>query len=172
MTGLRVDGLSLAYGSMVVLADVGIEVASGELVVITGEDGCGTTSLLQLLPGTLLAAPPGTEWSPAEIVEASAALTALGADHLVGRRLEIMSNGERQRVRLARLLSGDHQVLLLDEGLGYLDQAGVMRTLRLLRSAADAGAAVLLVAKGEQRAYDAADRVLRLESGRLFPSGA
>ena len=172
MTGLRVDGLSLAYGSMVVLADVGIEVAAGELVVLTGEDGCGTSSLLRLLPGTLLEAPPGTGWSPDDVVEASAALSDLDADHLVGRRLEIMSNGERQRVRLAWLLSGNDQVLLLDEGLGYLDQAGVTRALRLLRSAADAGAAVLLVAKDEQRAYDAADRVLRLEGGRLRASGA
>lgn len=157
---------------MVVLDDVHVEVAPGELVVLTGEDGCGTSSLLRLLPGTLLTAPPGTEWSPDDVVEASDALGALGADHLVGRRLEIMSNGERQRVRLARLLSGDDPVLLLDEGLGYLDLAGIVRTLRLLRSAADTGAAVLLVAKGEQRAYDAADRVLLLEGGRLSSSGA
>lgn len=149
-----------------------MEVAPVELVVLTGEDGCGTSSLLRLLPGTLLAAPPGTEWSPDDVVAASDALTALGADHLVGRRLEIMSNGERQRVRLALLLSSDDPVLLLDEGLGYLDRTGVASALRLLRAAADAGAAVLLVAKGEQSAYDAADRVLLLEGGRLVPSEA
>lgn len=141
----------------------------GELVVLTGEDGCGTSTLLRSLPGALLDTPPGSEWSPSEVVEASAALTALGADHLVGRTLEVMSNGERQRVRLARLVSSGEPVLLLDEGLGYLDLAGVVRALALLRSAADAGAAVLLVAKGEPRAAAAADRVLRLEDGRLVP---
>ena len=164
---MKVDGLSLAYGSTVVLADVSLEVAPGELVVLTGEDGCGTSSLLRLLPGTLLETPPGAEWSADDVVAASVALTELDADHLVGRRMEVMSNGERQRVRLARLLSAGDTVLLLDEGLGYLDLAGVVRALRLLRSAADAGAAVLLVAKDERRAHDAADRVLLLEGGRL-----
>lgn len=162
---MRATGLSLSYGATVVLDDVDLEVAPGELVVLTGEDGCGTTSLLRLLPGTLLETPPGAEWSPADVVEASEALTALGADHLVGRTLEIMSNGERQRVRLARML--DEPVLLLDDGLGYLDLGGVHLLLRLLRARADAGAAVLLVAKGDERAYDAADRVLLLEDGRL-----
>lgn len=164
---MRADGLSLAYGSTVVLDDVTLEVAPGELVVLTGEDGCGASSLLRLLPGTLLDAPPGSEWSPSEVVEASPALTALGGDHLVGRTLEIMSNGERQRVRLARV--ADEPVLLLDDGLGYLDRAGVQRLLDLLRARADAGAAVLLVAKGEERAYAVADRVLELRAGRLRP---
>lgn len=162
---MRATGLSLSYGSDVVLDDVDLEVAPGELVVLTGEDGCGTSSLLLLLPGTLLETPPGTEWSPSDVVLASPALTALGADHLVGRTLEIMSNGERQRVRLAGVM--DEPVLLLDDGLGYLDLAGVHRLLLLLRARADAGAAVVLVAKGEQRAFAAADRVLLLEDGRL-----
>lgn len=164
---MRATGLSLAYGSTVVLDDVTVEVAPGELVVLTGEDGCGTSSLLRLLPGVLLDAPPGREWSPSDVVVASDALTALGADHLAGRTLEVMSNGERRRVRLARLLASGADVLLLDEGLGYLDRAGVVRALALLRAAADAGSAVLLVAKGEPRAAEVADRVLVLEAGRL-----
>lgn len=142
-----------------------IEVAPGELVVLTGDDGCGTTSLLRRLPGTLLEAPPGADWSMSDVVAASADLTALGGDHLVGRTLETMSNGERQRVRLAAVVGAE--VLLLDEGLGYLDTAGVLRVLALLRQRAEAGAAVLLVAKGDPRAATAADRVLVLEAGRL-----
>ncbi|MCW2614036.1 MAG: sulfonate transporter ATP-binding protein [Frankiales bacterium] len=164
---MRVTGLSLSYGSHVVLDDVTVEVAPGELVVLTGEDGCGTSSLLRLLPGALLETPPGSEWAPSDVVPASPALAALGADHLVGRTLEVMSNGERQRVRLASVM--DEPVLLLDDGLGYLDLAGVHRLLLLLRARTDAGAAVLLVAKGEERAFAAADRVLLLEAGRLAP---
>ncbi len=146
----------------------------GELVVLTGEDGCGTSTLLRSLDGTLLEAPPGSDWSPSDVVATSDALTALGGDHLVGRTLEIMSNGERQRVRLARLVSSGGPVLLLDDGLGCLDLAGVRQALRVLRAAADAGAAVVLVAKGDQRALEAADRVLLLTDGRLEPylSGA
>lgn len=146
----------------------------GELVVLTGEDGCGTSMLLRSVAGTLLDAPPGSEWSMTDVVVASGPLSALGGDHLVGRTLETMSNGERQRVRLARLVSFGGPVLLLDDGLGCLDLPGVGQALQVLRAAADAGAVVVLVAKGHQRAFDAADRVLTLAGGRLTPyrSGA
>ena len=156
-------GLSLSYGSTVVLDDVTLEVAPGELVVLTGEDGCGTSSLLRLLPGTRLDAPPGDEWDPADVVPPGLALAA----HLAGRELWTLSGGERQRVRLSRVLPAD--VLLLDEGLGALDSAGAQEVLAALRSRADTGACVLLVAKGDERAYAAADRVLRLDRGRLLP---
>lgn len=144
-----------------VLDDVAVEVAPGELVVLTGEDGCGTTSLLRLLPGTLLEAPPGSEWSDADVVPAGLPLAA----QLAGRQLWTLSAGERQRVRLSGVLADP--VLLLDESLGALDGAGVAEVLAALRERAAGGAAVLLVAKGDERAYAAADRVLVLESGRL-----
>jgi len=156
-------GLSLTYGSTVVLDDVTLEVAPGELVVLTGEDGCGTSSLLRLLPGTRLDAPPGDEWDPGEVVPPGLAL----ATHLEGRELWTLSGGERQRVRLSRVLHAD--VLLLDEGLGALDTAGAQEVLAALRSRAAAGACVLLVAKGDERAYAAADRVLLLDRGCLGP---
>lgn len=160
---MRATGLSLSYGSTVVLDDVTLEVAPGELVVLTGEDGCGTTSLLRLLSGTRLDAPPGEEWGPGDVVPPGLALAA----HLEGRELWTLSGGERQRVRLSRVLDAD--VLLLDEGLGALDSAGAHEVLAALHSRTSAGACVLLVAKGDERAYAAADRVLLLSGGRLTP---
>ena len=156
-------GLSLTYGSTVVLADVTVEVAPGELVVLTGEDGCGTTSLLRLLPGTRLDAPPGDEWDPADVVPPGLAL----AGTLAGREMWTLSGGERQRVRLSRVLDAD--VLLLDEGLGALDSTGRREVLLALRARAAAGGCVVLVAKGDERAYAVADRVLVLAEGLLRP---
>ena len=156
-------GLSLTYGSTVVLADVTVEVAPGELVVLTGEDGCGTTSLLRLLPGTRLDAPPGDEWDPADVVPPGLVL----AGALAGREMWTLSGGERQRVRLSRVLDAD--VLLLDEGLGALDSTGTREVLLALRARAAAGACVVLVAKGDERAYAVADRVLVLAEGLLRP---
>ena len=160
---MRAAGLSLTHGSTVVLADVTVEVAPGELVVLTGEDGCGTTSLLRLLPGTRLDAPPGDEWDPADVVPPGLAL----AGALDGREMGTLSGGERQRVRLSRVLDAD--VLLLDEGLGALDSTGRREVLLALRARTAAGACVVLVAKGDERAYAAADRVLVLADGLLRP---
>ena len=153
-----------------VLDDVTVEVRPGELVVVTGEDGCGASSLLRLLPGTLLAQPPGAEWDRHDLAVALApaeALAEVGAAALAGREMWTLSGGERQRVRLARVLADPSRALLLDEPLGYLDGAGVRTVVALLRRHADAGRALLVVAKGDAHAAAVADRVLVLEGGRL-----
>lgn len=132
------------------------------LTVLVGEHGCGTSTILRGLhapPSTvLLTQPPGEEW--AEHDEAS---HALEAPHLVGREYWTLSGGERQRVRLGTALSREG-VLLLDEPLGYLDDRGVVTTLRAL-----AGRTVVMVCKSDPRAWAAADRVLELVDGELRP---
>lgn len=149
-----------------------LTVRDGELVVLTGEDGCGTSSLLRALGVPLLEQPPGTEWSDHDLARRLAPdLSLLGAEHLAERELWTLSGGERQRVRLCAALgtAGD---LALDEPLGYLDAAGVQAVLTALRARADAGAAVLVVAKGDERACSVADRVLVLQDGRVAERGA
>ena len=56
---LSASGVCASYGSMQVLWDVGIEVRSGENVVLLGANGAGKTTLLRALLG-LVAMPAGT----------------------------------------------------------------------------------------------------------------
>lgn len=169
---IRGADLKAAYGDVVVLAGASVEVADGQLAVLTGEDGCGTSTLLRALGGPSLAQPAGTEWDPHDRAgDLAPELALLGAAHLADREMWTLSGGERQRVRLCRAL-GQPGDLLLDEALGYLDGAGVRTVLDALRARADAGAAVLLVAKGDERAYAAAHRVLVLEQGRVTERAA
>ena len=185
MSLLRAAGLSLAYDGLAVLSGAALELSAGELVVVTGEDGCGTSSLLRALAGSgsvaggpvaLLSQPPGDDWSDhdvaADLLGAAGLrwLDRLLAGHLASREMWTLSGGERQRVRLARVLADPAPVLLLDEPLGYLDGAGARTVLGLLREVADGGRAVLAVAKGDPRAAAAADRVLLLEDGVLHPA--
>jgi iron complex transport system ATP-binding protein len=143
---------------------VDVELLPG-LVVVTGEEGCGTSTALRVLAAAsgaaLLTAPPGTEWQDADV-----AADALGAPHLVGREMWTLSGGERQRVRLATLLASDAPALLADEPLGYLDDRGVAQALAALREAASARP-VLVVCKSDPRAAEAADLVVEMAAGRL-----
>ena len=50
---LVVDGLTVAYGAVVAIRDVSLEVAHGEIVATLGPNGAGKTTLLRTLAGAL-----------------------------------------------------------------------------------------------------------------------
>lgn len=78
-----------------------------------------------------------------------------------------LSGGEQQRVALARAFAPRPRILLADEPTGNLDADTGERVLELLMSLrADAGSTLLLVTH-DARVAARADRVLRLERGRL-----
>jgi len=77
-----------------------------------------------------------------------------------------LSGGEQQRFAIARALVNDPAVLLADEPTGNLDVHAGAEVLRLLRTGAEDGRAVVMVTH-ENAAADIADRVLTLHDGRL-----
>jgi ABC-type lipoprotein export system ATPase subunit len=90
----------------------------------------------------------------------------LGLGGAAERLPAVLSGGEQQRLAIARALVNDPQLVLADEPTGNLDADSGRTVLELLRSIADEGRAVLLVTH-EREATQRADRVLRLEEGRL-----
>jgi ABC-type lipoprotein export system ATPase subunit len=90
----------------------------------------------------------------------------LGLGDAAERLPAVLSGGEQQRLAIARALVNDPRLVLADEPTGNLDAESGAAVLTLLRAIADEGRAVLLVTH-EQEATRRADRVLRLEQGRL-----
>jgi ABC-type lipoprotein export system ATPase subunit len=90
----------------------------------------------------------------------------LGLGTAAQRLPAVLSGGEQQRLAIARALVNEPDVVLADEPTGNLDAESGRDVLELLRAIADDGRAVLLVTH-EQEATKRADRVLRLEAGRL-----
>ena len=93
-------------------------------------------------------------------------LDNLGIRHLADCYPPELSGGEVRRVAVARALMCKPAVILADEPTGDLDDANTEVVLSILRASADAGAAVLLVTH-EKAADSYADRILRMDAGKL-----
>jgi iron complex transport system ATP-binding protein len=88
------------------------------------------------------------------------ALSAVGAEDLASRPVTELSDGERQKVMLARALAQDAPLLLLDEITAFLDlprRVDIMRTLG--RLAHESGYALLLSTHDLDLALRTADSV-------------
>ncbi|MEM9167037.1 MAG: ATP-binding cassette domain-containing protein [Planctomycetota bacterium] len=83
---------------------------------------------------------------------------ALEIGHLLGRRPKRLSQGERQRVAVARGLLLEPLVVLADEPTGHLDAARSALVIDLLRMHADSHAACVFLATHDQDVVSAADR--------------
>jgi ABC-type ATPase involved in cell division/cell division protein FtsX len=93
------------------------------------------------------------------------ALEALGLAHRRRAFPHQLSAGERQRVAVARALSGRPKVLLADEPLASIDVDNAKIVMRLLEEAAANGTAVIVAT--HQPTFQA-HRVLRLPSGKVL----
>ena len=96
------------------------------------------------------------------------AMRSVGAVPLATRPVGELSDGERQKVMIARALAQQPQLMLLDEPTAYLDlprRAEVMQILR--RLAHDGGRAVLLSTHDLDLALRSADKLWLLANGEL-----
>jgi len=98
-------------------------------------------------------------------------LERVGCADLAKRQLATCSQGERQRVLLARALFGRPQLLLLDEPAAGLDLPGRELLLEALSSTADASPTTMLVTHHVEEIPRSATHAALLRGGRLVASG-
>jgi len=93
-------------------------------------------------------------------------------ESLADRRVDELSGGEQQRVVIARALTQEPRVLLLDEPTAHLDLKHQVAVLELVKSLAhEQGLAVLLTLHDLNLAALYADRVALMEEGGIVAQG-
>ena len=102
--------------------------------------------------------------APAE--RARELLDNVGLGDLADAKPTELSGGELRRLAIARALLMNPSIILADEPTAGLDSANAAGVLTLLRNAADAGAAVLVVSH-EAEASRYAQRCYTMEDGHL-----
>lgn len=154
MSLIAAENISVKYGAAMVLRNVSLAIAPGEIVTVVGPNGSGKTTLLRLLIGAATPATgrirhkPGLRigYVPQKLhidgtlpitVErflrlpggtkrqaCEQALERAGVPALSRRQMSDLSGGQFQRVLLARALINEPDLLLLDEATQGLDQPG------------------------------------------------
>lgn len=98
-------------------------------------------------------------------------LEEAGLEHLATRPARVLSGGERQRLAIARTLSLEPEILLLDEPTASLDPASIPAIERMIDEAHAAGTKIVLVTQDLGQARRLADEVIFLHRGRIEARG-
>ena len=180
---IRLENISLGYGTRTLLGEVSVHFAKGQLTALVGRNGAGKSTLLRALAGleplqsgaitiggssiadldgteaarrvafvatdkvrianlpcedlVALGRAPYTNWIgrlqavDREIV--ADALAKVGMLEFARKTMDRMSDGECQRVMIARALAQQTPVILLDEPTAFLDMPNRYELCRLLQ---------------------------------------
>ena len=99
--------------------------------------------------------------------QALRALEAVDMQTRAAARPEQLSGGERQRVAIARALVREPRLIVCDEPTSSLDAERGHAAMELLHALAKSPARALLVVTHDNRIFGFADRIVRMEDGRV-----
>ncbi len=138
-------------------------------VVLTGNP---TMGILRVREVVAIGRHPHTKWtgifSKKDMERVDWALEAVHAEQLADRWIHTLSDGERQRVMVARALAQDTPIIFLDEPTAYLDLPHKIELMLILRKLArDCGLTLLISTHELEMAMQHADQLwLLTESGK------
>ena len=101
------------------------------------------------------------------------AVDAVGANHLASRMISELSDGERQKIMIARALAQDPALMILDEPTAFLDLPRRVEIMGLLKHLTrSTGRSILLSTHDLDLALRTADRIWLMSPGQPLQAGA
>ena len=216
---INLSQLSVGYSlSHPVISDINLELRSGQLACLIGENGIGKSTLLKTLTGflpkmkgslllgnrdiesfsqrelarqvsiVLIQKPDVQNLTIEEIIGLGRspytgffgrlraedrkvvddAIATMGIEKLRGRMIQTLSDGERQKVMIAKALAQETPIILLDEPTAFLDFPSKAETFQSLqRMAHERDKLILLSTHDLELAVRFADSLLEVKKGAL-----
>jgi ABC-type multidrug transport system ATPase subunit len=191
------ENVTAGFGGRPVLNGVDLAGRAGEVVVLSGPNGGGKTTLLRLIAGSL-APLAGSVWrlpgrvaylpqNPTVLLhlptvraevrftlersgeqeQPETILGALGLLPLAGQYPRDLSCGERQRAALAAVLPGSPACVLLDEPTRGIDSSARGALVALVARLRDRGASIVMATHDDDLRNALADRVINVAGGQV-----
>jgi putative ABC transport system ATP-binding protein len=113
-----------------------------------------------------------SETSESAVAKAKDALATVGLSHKVKSYPRNLSGGEQQRVAIARAIVGNPSAILADEPTSALDSENGQAIMKVLAHVARRQARGVLVVTHDPRIVPFADRIIRIEDGRIVGDDA
>lgn len=178
---------------------VSFTVGAGKLLLVTGANGCGKTTLVRILAGILrpgegtfkftgdnciyLGHKPAIkddlsveeniafmrDFGGRRDADPAEITSRLGLRRVAAQPARTLSAGQRKRCALARLLFEDAVLWLLDEPYSNLDREGMAMLDAMLREHLDTGGACIMTTHGSLRPQGFELQELELVSGAGQP---
>lgn len=111
--------------------------------------------------------------TPEDLDEAKKVLSECGGKKLIGKKYEVLSQGERQMVLIARALMAKPQLLILDEPCNGLDLFAKERLLKKIESIAKSpnSPTLLYVSHHTEEILPCFDHIILLRDGQIIEQG-
>lgn len=187
---IRGEGIDFSYGSRELFRDASFIVPKGSRTVLRGPNGCGKTTLLNLIANRASSisivpkAKIGYFYQGFENIDDSKSVMDNAMDGAVQsrqavrnilarllfrqgdieKRAAVLSGGERIKLSFAKLITSEANVLLLDEVTNYLDMPSIEALQDMLLSYEGT---ILLVSHDKMFADQVATRVLTIRDKRI-----
>lgn len=122
---IQIKNLELSFPHKICFEDFNAQITYGSRIAIIGRNGCGKTTLLKILYGT---------------VEPTNGNVLRAADMIIGfvpqviEDFDSLSGGQRLNAAITKALSLDPNLLLLDEPTNHLDRHNRKSLMRMLQS--------------------------------------
>ncbi len=100
------------------------------------------------------------------------AINMVGISNLAKRRINTLSDGERQKAMIAKALAQETPIILLDEPTAFLDFPSKVEVMQLLRRLShDTQKSILLSTHDLELALQIADKIWLMEQGKEMVTG-
>lgn len=98
-------------------------------------------------------------------------METVGISHLADRPCTELSGGEQRLVLIARVLTQQPDILLLDEPTSHLDIGNQIRLLRLVNNLAKTGLSIIMSTHFPDHAFISSQKVALMKEGKLIGVG-